>query len=131
MSKEVIGTCPVCGGTMEVTEIRCPSCNTRISGCFHMDKFSKLTPEQRAFTEIFIKCRGNIKEVERELGVSYPTVRSRLEAVIQALGYPVSGDSESQSDEDWKASRRKEILEKLGTGEITAKEAVKMLRALR
>ncbi|HHY34351.1 MAG TPA: DUF2089 domain-containing protein [Firmicutes bacterium] len=131
MSREVIGTCPVCGGTMEVTEIHCPSCNTRISGCFHMDKFSKLTPEQRAFTEIFIKCRGNIKEVERELGVSYPTVRSRLEAVIQALGYPVSTDSDSQSVEDWKASRQKEILDKLGAGEITAKEAVRMLRALR
>ncbi len=130
MPREVIGTCPVCGGSMEVTEIHCPSCNTRISGYFHMDKFAKLTPEQRAFTEIFIKCRGNIREVERELGISYPTVRSRLEAVIQALGYPVSTGSEAQVDEDWKASRQKEILQKLGAGEITAKEAARMLRSL-
>lgn len=131
MAREVIGICPVCGGSMEVAETHCPSCDTRISGRFDLDKFARLTPEQRAFTEIFIKCRGNIREVERELGISYPTVRSRLEAVIQALGYPVSTDSEAQADEDWKASRRKEILDKLGTGEISATEAARMLRSLR
>ena len=131
MPREVIGTCPVCGEAMVVTETYCPSCDTRICGRFQLDKFAKLTPEQRAFTEIFIKCRGNIREVERELGISYPTVRSRLDAVIEALGYPAAADSEVQTDEGWKASRRKEILDKLASGEISPAEAATMLRSVR
>jgi len=129
MPNEVVGVCPVCGSELEVTEIECPSCHTKLSGHFELCKFCKLPPERRAFAEIFIKSRGNIREVEKELGVSYPTVRGRLESLIRALGYPVSGDEESRSDAAL-AGRRKEILDRLSKGEVTAQEAARLLKNL-
>ncbi|QUL97962.1 MAG: DUF2089 domain-containing protein [Candidatus Fermentithermobacillus carboniphilus] len=129
MPNEVVGRCPVCGEALEVTDLQCPSCHTRISGSFDLCKFCKLPPEQRAFAEIFIKNRGNIREVERELGISYPTVRSRLEALIRALGYPVDEDDES-SDDARLIRQRKEILDRLSRGEINATEAARLLKNL-
>lgn len=85
-----------------------------------------MTDEQRDFVATFIKCRGNIKEVERELGISYPTVRGRLDAVIEALGFPLERDRE---DEAQIAGRRKEILDSLAKGELSADEAVKILKS--
>ena len=74
---------------------------------------------------MFIKNRGNIKEVEKELGISYPTVRNRLDTVIGALGYAVD-DSEDDAEEA--AARRKEIIESLAKGEINADDAVRQLK---
>ncbi len=125
---EVIGKCPVCGGDLEVTELQCPSCRTRISGAFDLCKFCKLPQEQRAFAETFIKNRGNIRDVEKELGISYPTVRGRLEALIRALGYPV--DSEPEISGAQRAVQKKAIIEKLSKGEISAQEAARQLRNL-
>lgn len=110
-----------------MTKLHCPSCDTSIEGNFETCKFCQLPNDQRDFVETFIRCRGNIKEVERELGISYPTVRSRLDAVIQALGYPV----ESREGEETVASRRREILEALNKGEISTEEAIKALRQQR
>jgi len=125
---EVIGKCPVCGGDLEVTELQCPTCHTRVSGHFDLCKFCKLPPEQRAFAEIFIKNRGNIRDVEKELGISYPTVRGRLEALIRALGYPV--DSEPEVSEAQRAVQKKAIVDKLSRGEISAQEALRQLKNL-
>ena len=119
------GKCPVCGETMEVTRLHCPSCDSSLEGRFEMCRFCALTPEQKAFIEVFIKCRGNIKEVERELGISYPTVRGRLDAVIAALGYRVE-DSPDESI----GRRRREILASVQRGDISAEEAAKLLRKL-
>ena len=80
--------CPVCDGEMTITRLRCPQCSTVVEGSFVMDKFSRLSPEQLQFVETFLKVRGNIKEMERELGISYPTVRARLDAILAALGGP-------------------------------------------
>jgi len=129
MLKEVVGKCPVCGESLEVTELQCPSCHTRLSGRFELCKFCKLPPEQRAFAEIFIKNRGNIREVERELGVSYPTVRSRLEALIRALGYPIDQGAETSDDAGY-FRQRKEIIDKLARGEVSPQEAARMLKNL-
>lgn len=126
---EVIGKCPICGQDLDVTDLQCPSCHTHISGRFDLCKFCKLSNEQRAFAEIFIKNRGNIREVERELGISYPTVRGRLESLIRALGYPVSEEPEIQSGPSRQA-QKKEILDRLARGEITASEAARMIRNL-
>ncbi|HPQ02950.1 MAG TPA: DUF2089 domain-containing protein, partial [Bacillota bacterium] len=82
----------------------------------------QLSSEQKNFIEVFIKNRGNIKEVEKDLGISYPTVRNRLDAVIAALGYAVD------DSEDDVATRRKEIIESLAKGEITADDAVRQLK---
>ena len=87
MGKEALGRCPVCGAATKVTRTECDACGTTIEGNFELCKFCRLTNEQRAFVDVFIKCGGNIKEVEKELGVSYPTVKNRLEDVSVALGH--------------------------------------------
>lgn len=125
MLPEVPGKCPVCEGKMNVTELHCPKCNVTVRGTFALCKFCSLNDEMREFVEVFIKCRGNIKEVERELGISYPTVRSRLDKVIAALGYSLS----SRSEEDV-ASERRQILTQLSNGDITAEEATKLLKQI-
>ncbi|AUS98395.1 hypothetical protein CDQ84_04095 [Clostridium thermosuccinogenes] len=121
MAGEVLGKCPVCGNDTEVTRISCNSCGTAIEGHFHLCKFCKLTAEQKTFIDVFIKCRGNIKEVEKELGISYPTVKNRLEDVAAALGY-------KQDIEPEPSRNRKEILDKLNSGEISVDEAIDLLK---
>lgn len=120
MNREVIGKCPVCGKEMEVTRLSCNYCNTTIEGNFTLCKFCRLGDEQKKFAEIFIKNRGNIKEIEKELGISYPTVRNKLEDVIQALGYSPKITTVNID--------KKAILEKLKNGEISPEEAVKLLK---
>ena len=121
MAAEVLGKCPVCGSNTEVTRISCNACDTTIEGHFDLCKFCRLTTEQKSFIDVFIKCRGNIKEVEKELGVSYPTVKNRLEDVAGALGY--KGEPEPVNP-----TRRKEILDKLNSGEISVEEALNLLK---
>lgn len=118
MDYTVSGRCPVCEGEMKVTELSCSRCASKLQGKFTLCKFCKLTREQQGFVEVFIKNRGNIKEIEKELKISYPTVRNRLEDVISALGYR----TEPQSTVDKKA-----VLQKLSDGEITKEEALKQL----
>ena len=91
MSYPAITKCSVCGEKLRITCLHCIKCNTQYQGSFHFDKFSYLTAEQKYFIEVFLKCRGNIKEVEKELNISYPTVRSRLNDIIRALGYDLPG----------------------------------------
>jgi hypothetical protein len=86
----------------------------------------KLTRAQIDFIEVFIKNRGIIREVERELGVSYPTVRARLDEVIQALGY--SGKSAPDDGiESEGAERRRIVLSELKAGKLTPEEALAAL----
>lgn len=130
MANDVVGICPVCGSGLEVTEIQCPSCHTRLSGHFDLCKFCKLPPEQRSFAEIFIKNRGNIREVEKELGISYPTVRGRLEALIKALGYQVAQAEDESRLDAARGGQRKGILDRLAKGEVNAQEAARLLKNL-
>lgn len=116
----LIGKCPVCSEALKVTRLECDSCGTKLEGSFTLGRFQALAPEQLQFVETFIRVRGNSKDVERELGVSYPTVRGRLDAVIRALGFEVPA-------EDHSAERRKEILRELSEGKIPADEAVRLL----
>lgn len=117
-----VSKCPACGNTaFEVQRLGCTRCGTAVEGHFSVSKLATLPDEQVSFVETFIKCRGNIKEVERELGISYPTVRSRLDKVISHLGF--SAESETQS--------RKEILEALERNEMRPEEAVEALKSLR
>ncbi|MFO7814433.1 MAG: DUF2089 domain-containing protein [Halanaerobiales bacterium] len=122
MIHNLVGNCPVCGDDMIITSLKCPSCETTISGKFKLDKFSKLKKEHLEFIEVFVKSRGNIKEVERELGISYPTVRNKLDEVIHALGHDID-----QSPDDEMAEKRKEVLKRLENGDISAAEAVEEL----
>jgi hypothetical protein len=116
----LVGRCPVCSDPLHVTRLECASCGTRIEGAFALGRFHNLSPDQLHFLETFVRVRGNSKDVERELGLSYPTVRARLDGVIRALGFEVPS-------EDHTAERRKEILRELSEGKIEADDAVRLL----
>jgi hypothetical protein len=120
------GKCPVCSADLEVVRLQCTSCGTAVEGHFDLPKFSRLNPDQLAFLELFLRARGNIKEVERELGLSYPTVRARLDALLAALGYAVEPERRAET-----ARRRREVLDALDAGTISAEEALRMLRERR
>jgi hypothetical protein len=119
MIKEVLGICPVCESKLKVKQLSCKKCGTVISGEFELCKFCQLQKEQKYFAEIFIKNRGNIKEIEKELGISYPTVRRLLDEVIEALGYK----EEAKKD----VVNQGEILDRLSRGDITSEQAFKLL----
>ncbi|HEC23326.1 MAG TPA: DUF2089 domain-containing protein [Chloroflexi bacterium] len=122
------GTCPICGGNLEITRLHCLHCDTTLEGHFSPGGFlSRLSAEQLAFVETFIRCEGKIKRVEKELGISYPTVRARLEEVIRAMGFEVIGDYADQGGPLPEAERRR-ILDMLEQGEITTEEALGLLR---
>ncbi|HHS97611.1 MAG TPA: DUF2089 domain-containing protein [Chloroflexi bacterium] len=117
--------CPVCHDDLLVTRLVCRNCGTALEGRFTMGRLAQLTPDQLHFVEVFLRCEGKITRVQEELGLSYPTVRSRLEEVIRALGYEVGKD---RADEE---EHRREILERLARREITSEEALRLLREIR
>lgn len=106
-----------------MTRLSCSHCRSVLEGEFVTCKFCRLPDEQRRFVEVFIKCRGSIKDVEKELGISYPTVRNRLDEVIAALGYRVEKTGRQEEEE-----RRREILTALEKGELTPQEAARRLK---
>lgn len=120
MKREVIGKCPVCNDELHVSKLSCNNCKTNIEGEFDLCKFCRLSHEEKSFVEIFIKSRGNIKEIEKEMGISYPTVRNKLENVIESLGYSPKYTRPEVN--------KKEILEQLSRGEIRSDEAIKLLQ---
>lgn len=121
---EVMGRCPVCGHKFYVRRMECHSCNSALEGVFELCKFCYLSKEQKKFIEVFIKCRGNLKEVEKELGISYPTIRNRLDSVIMALGYSIENNDEYDD-----RINKKEILEQIEKGELSVQDALKILKS--
>jgi hypothetical protein len=145
---DVIATCPVCAGELAVTRLRCGGCGTTIEGEFGVGRFGRLTREQTTLLESFLRSRGNLRDMERELGISYPTVRARVEALVRALGFgprdegdgtgsagtaTVAGGGPSTSSgvtaEEIQAGRR-DVLERLARHELSAEEAAEAIRAL-
>ena len=118
MGYRVISKCPICSSKLRVIKLRCNKCGTVIENDFEFSKFESLEEDHLKFIEIFMKCRGNIKDVEKELGISYPTVRAKLDEVVSALGY-------TQVKEI--AVNNNVILDMLEKGEISADQAVNML----
>lgn len=114
--------CPSCSGKMLVTEFCCSDCKTTVRGSFDLPVFSSLAPAEESFLRVFLAARGSIKEVERQLGISYPTVKARLEALLNKLGL---GALQAEAKQ-----RRLEILGRLERGEISAQEAVALLKNL-
>ena len=126
--RKVLEQCPTCGGELTITGLHCRSCHTRIESEYSTCRFCRLSQENLDFIEIFVKNRGNIREMERELEISYPTVRSRLNDVIKKLGYEVETES---VDSDEMAAERRTILKQLNEGEISAAEATELINQLR
>ncbi len=117
----VLAECPVCHSDLMVARLVCRNCGTALEGRFTLGGLFQLTPEQLHFVELFLRCEGKISHVQEELGISYPTVRSRLEEVIRALGYEVKDDQEAGEE------RRQEVLEQLARKEISSDEAFRIL----
>ena len=118
--------CPVCSGETHVERLRCDGCGSAVEGRFARDWVAALTREQLGFVRVFLTCRGKIKDVEQALGISYPTVISRLDAVVEALGGAAAGAP--APDPGDRPERRKQILEDLASGAIDAEEAARRLR---
>jgi len=119
----LIGKCPVCGETMSVTRLHCRTCDSALEGQFSLGRFYRLSPQQLAFIETFIRCEGKLTRVQEELNISYPTARTRLTDVIRALGYEVNEEAEAIAP-----AERKGILEKLASGQISSEQAVELLK---
>lgn len=136
MAHDVISTCPVCAGELAVTRLRCGSCGTTLEGEFSVGRFARLSREQTALLESFLRSRGNLRDIERELGISYPTVRARVEALVRALGFgprsdedPAGGVDDAMDNPDGPTTRES-ILERLARHEISAEDAAQAIRAL-
>jgi hypothetical protein len=133
MAHDVISTCPVCSGELAVTRLRCGSCGTTLEGEFSVGRFARLSRDQTALLESFLRSRGNLRDIERELGISYPTVRGRVEALVRALGFgPRSDDDVPAGDGDPPPAprTREAILERLAGHEISAEDAATAIRAI-
>ena len=138
MPHDVISTCPVCSSELAVTRLHCGSCGTTLEGDFSVGRFGRLSRDQLTLLESFLRSRGNLRDMERELGISYPTVRSRVEALVRALGFGARGDDDladeaapaAPSPSAGPAATRQTILERLARHEIDAREAASAIRAL-
>jgi hypothetical protein len=115
---KIVSRCPVCDSGLAVSELTCESCGTSVRGRFRVPDLSRLPDDLYGFMIVFIKNRGVIRDVEKELGISYPTVRSRLDALLAALGF---GEQVGKEDSG-------RVIEMLERGEITPEEAEKLLR---
>jgi hypothetical protein len=141
MPHDVISTCPVCSGELAITRLHCRSCGTTLEGDFSVGRFGRLSREQLALLESFLRSRGNLRDMERELGLSYPTVRSRVEALVRALGFGPRSDADEPAVEATDPASaaadaaailqaRQQLLERLARHEISAEDAADAIRAL-
>ncbi|MDD4124715.1 MAG: DUF2089 domain-containing protein [Eubacteriales bacterium] len=116
------GACPVCKGRLTVTKISCESCGTELTGRFPQCKYCALDERLGAFLETFLRCKGNIKDIEKELSISYPTVKNLIDELLSALGI-MSTEPDKENSQDII-----DILAMVESGEITAAQASKLIR---
>lgn len=123
MQKHVIGHCPICENPLVVTTLSCQRCATEIKGEFLLSKFNYLSKENLYFIEIFVKNKGSIKGVEKELKISYPTVKKQLDEIILGLGYT----PDAELTEPSRRADALDLLEKLARKEISKEDVLKQL----
>jgi len=110
--------CPICGGQLEPVKLECAACDLTLEGKLPTSRLALLSSDKQQFVEVFLVVRGNIKEVEKRLGISCPTVRKKLDEVIQALGHAPQVEQ----------VKRQEVLEAIEKGEISAREGIALLK---
>jgi hypothetical protein len=115
------GRCPACGGTLIVTKLTCASCLTDVAGAFEPTFFAGLSPEDLSFVRLFVETKGNLREMERLLGISYWTIRRKLDEVAAGVA------EARRSTAGERTSATLEILERLRAGEINIDEALRAL----
>lgn len=116
-------TCPTCGHELQVRELSCPACETTVRGRWSPGPFGRLSDDQQNFLRIFVRSRGNLSEVERSLGVSYPTVRAKLEEIIELF-------QESPSPAVEPAQTRDDILRQIAAGKLSVDDGLSRIRQL-
>ncbi len=119
LRKRLINRCPICGGTIEITEIRCRGCGTIVRGRFKVCEFCALSEEHLEFLRLFLKVRGNLSLLAKKMGISHPTVRHRLKELLRALGYKVEEDDEEEEED---------VIDLLEKGEVSVDEAIELLK---
>jgi hypothetical protein len=124
MMNNTLTRCPICQNELTITRLHCEACNTTLEGRFTGGPFGHLSKEQLDFIETFVRCEGKLTRMEDELQLSYPTIRNRLHEVIRAMGYEPGKDEQADVPED----RRRQVLEDLETGKISAEDATRILR---
>ena len=124
--RKLLEQCPACGGNLIITQQTCVDCETSVVGRFQPTIFSQLSPDNLKFLEIFVKNRGNVKEMERETGWSYWTIRNQLNDIIEELGF--EADNAPEPDH---SLQRQDVLAQLDAGEITVDQAADLLTQLR
>ncbi len=122
---EFTNHCPICHSPVRVIKYHCDSCGTSVEGSFHLpkDPFSRLSDEQRHFMLTFVRAEGRLNRMEEILGISYPTLKNRLNELITALGYTAELSGLKPGPEE-----RQAILDDLEAGRITSDEALSYLQ---
>jgi hypothetical protein len=123
--RKILEQCPSCGSELIITRMSCPACGTVVTGTWSPCRFCQLSPEHTQLLEAFVRAKGNVKEMARDLDDSYWTVRKRLDDLIEALGYEPSPPPPEDTTE-----AQNTILDQLDKGDITAAEAAELLAAL-
>lgn len=113
--KNLFNECPICGGKVTVSKLQCNKCNTSFENDFYLNELNKLNANETRFVISFLKNDGNIKAMENEYNISYPTVKARLNEIKEKLGV-----EEKQSSSD--------ILDKLSSGEISVDSAINLIK---
>ncbi len=116
--KKLISRCPLCSGELAISRLSCDHCQTHLDSRLPIPVFFRLPEDLREFVLVFLRCRGNIRDVEKELGISYPTVCKRLDLVNELLGNQPA-DARPTRDQ---------VLNQLERGQITAKQAAALLK---
>ena len=115
--------CPVCGDQLAVIRLGCASCGTEIGGVFRTCEFGALNEKETDMLRVFLASRGNLREVEKHLGVSYPTARLRFAELLEKLGLGETPEPEA-------ALSREEILSEVASGALTPDEAQELISRL-
>lgn len=121
---KMLTTCPSCRHSLQITELACPHCHITITGQFDSHPTLELSEEQLSFLRVFIISRGNLKEIERILGISYPTVRSKLDQLVEAFQ-----PNHDPSTTGFPPTDRRDVLEQIRRGEISVQDGLKLLRS--
>ncbi len=135
--RKVLESCPTCGGPLTITEVRCEVCATEVRSQYQPCPFCRLSPEQMNFALLFVQSRGNLTEMEKVLGISYPTIRGKLDEIIKVLSadptpeavtIATPGTMPAGSAAAPEMSRRREILDQVASGKLSASDALAALR---
>jgi hypothetical protein len=115
--------CPVCGERLATTRLGCAACGSELAGVFAPCSFCALNPAETEMLQVFLASRGNLREVEKHLGVSYPTARLRFADLLRKLGLTDEPEPEPRLT-------REQILAEVASGALKPAEATELLRTL-